>query len=264
MILALEMQGFVRTFLTSLCPVLITAADTLWKCHRWWLREHVLVIVCGGSFACMWETLPETRWDEGRLKHVGGGVDKWKEAGRQEKHPGGCGGLAARKGGRAAQVSCWNNCMDRVPFAEVNSQRGASWVAWVEILHPVWAWWPQTSAQCHIWLLTGCIVDGQLLSPILSPGSHAWVCCPHKWYEVSNSLLSALQMWSLEKCGERQDEGFGPVHQLCLWKALFWLPGLPSRLKQDWQAGRGSFCASPNHPWLPVQSTAPKRHPSWL
>ena len=53
-------------------------------------------------------------------------MDKWKEAGRQEKHPGGCGELAARKGGRAAQVSCWNNCMDRVPFAEVSSQRGAS------------------------------------------------------------------------------------------------------------------------------------------
>ena len=53
-------------------------------------------------------------------------MGKREEVGRREKHPGGCGGLAARKGGRAAQASFWNHCMDTVPFAEVSSQRGAS------------------------------------------------------------------------------------------------------------------------------------------
>lgn len=38
---------------------------------------------------------------------------KWADS---EKHPGCCGGLAGREGGRAAQVSGWSSCMDRVPL----------------------------------------------------------------------------------------------------------------------------------------------------
>ena len=104
----------------------------------------------GARLPACGQLFQKTRWDKGRLKHVGGGVDKREEVGRHEKHPGGCGGLAARKVGRAAHAFFWNNCMDSVPFAEVSSQRGASWMAWVEITHPVWAWLPQRSAQCHI------------------------------------------------------------------------------------------------------------------